>query len=169
MSKVSESDDSVEMVGTMRQTRCVDCNSEGRQTPRAALKPGPRCDEHWRETKKSRSKVAHGKRIEKDFNINEVIYDALYEAQGGVCFGCGKAKGIRRRLAVDHDHQCDQGHDPKMGCPLCIRALLCAYCNEVVGRLDVEALRRLIIVLTDPPARKILRAMLALEDGEFAP
>src|ERR1051326_4452274 len=131
----------------MRQTRCIDCNSMDRKTDRPAYNPGPRCDEHWRAEKRKRSKAAHGKRIEKDFQINENIYDALYLAQGGVCFGCGRAKGIKRRLAIDHDHNCDQGHDPKVGCPKCIRALLCAYCNEVVGRLDVEALQRLIIVL----------------------
>jgi hypothetical protein len=52
-----------------------------------------------------------------------------------------------------------------MGCSKCIRALLCAYCNEILGRLDVEALQRLITVLTDPPAQKILRAIMAVEEG----
>lgn len=155
----------------MRQTRCIDCNQVGRVTDRPAYNPGPRCNEHWRAQKKQRSKIAHGKRIEKNFTITETVYDALYLAQGGVCFGCGKAKGIKRRLAVDHEHNkdgCD--HDPKMGCINCIRALLCAYCNEVVGRLDAEALARLITVLTNPPAQRILRAILAVEDeGEFAP
>jgi hypothetical protein len=115
--------------------------------------------------------MAHGKRIEQQFEITEDIYDAIKEAQGGVCFGCERAKGIRRRLAVDHDHNkqgCD--HPPKMGCVNCIRALLCTYCNEILGRLDADALRRLIIVLEDPPAQRILRAMMALEDeGEFTP
>lgn len=154
----------------MRQTRCIDCNSVGRVTDRPAYNPGPRCNEHWREQNKKRSKAAHGKRIEKNFNITETIYDALYLAQGGVCFGCGKSKGISRRLAIDHDHNCDAGHPPEVGCINCIRALLCAYCNEVIGRLDVEALQRLIIVLTDPPARKILRAIMTAEnEGEFQP
>lgn len=143
----------------------------GRVTDRAAYNPGPRCMEHWREQKKKRSKAQHGKRIEQDFDIDSQIYDAIKESQGGVCYGCGKAKGTKRRLAVDHDHNKDGcTHDPKMGCRNCIRALLCAYCNEVLGRLDADALRRLIIVLEDPPAQKILKAMFAIEDeGEFAP
>lgn len=149
----------------MRQTRCIDCNAAGTKTPRPALNPGPRCDEHHRAKRKQRSKMAHGKRIEQNFNITEDVYDVLYESQGGVCFGCGRAKGISRRLAIDHDHNCQAGHPPEMGCPLCIRALLCAYCNEVVGRLDADALRRLIIVRTDPPARKVLQAMAI--DGKF--
>lgn len=142
----------------MRQTRCVDCNKLGRITTRPALKPGPRCEEHHHEHKRALSKRAHARNVEKSFQISSEIYWAIYESQGGVCFGCGRAKGHSRRLCVDHDHNCDQGHDPKTGCPKCIRALLCAYCNEVLGRLDVEALQRLIIVLTDPPARKILEA-----------
>lgn len=147
------------------QTRCIDCNAVGRETSRPALKPGPRCEEHWRQRKRKVSKQVHAKRIEQQFEISGEIYWAIYKAQGGVCFGCGKAKGVRRRLAVDHDHECDQGHDPKMGCAKCIRALLCAYCNEILGRLDVEALQRLITVLTDPPAQKILRAIMAVEEG----
>lgn len=154
----------------MRQTRCIDCNAVGRKTSRPALKPGPRCEEHHFARKRVVSKQRHGKRIEKDFSITEDIYDAIKEAQGGVCFGCGRGKGISKRLAIDHDHNCTAGHDPKLGCPLCIRALLCGYCNEILGRLDADALARLIIVLTDPPAQKVLRAMMAIEqDGEFTP
>jgi hypothetical protein len=164
---MSETNDSV----AMTQTRCIDCNALGRQTPRAALKPGPRCEEHHRERKRAVSKAAHGKRIEQEFDITEDIYDAIKQAQGGVCFGCGRAKGKRRRLAIDHDHHKDGcEHPPEMGCRNCIRALLCTYCNEVLGRLDADALRRLITVLEDPPAQRILRKIFALEDeGEFSP
>jgi hypothetical protein len=72
-----------------------------------------------------------------------------------VCYGCGRAKGKTKRLAVDHDHRCDAGHPPEFGCPKCIRALLCTYCNEVMGRLDADALRRLIEVHENPPAQTL--------------
>lgn len=142
-----------------RQTRCIDCNSMGRLTPRAARNPGPRCDEHWHERKRAVSKAVHAKRLEKVYQISAAIYEFLLQWQGGVCYGCRRAKGKRRRLCVDHDHKkaaevC--GHDPNMGCPNCIRSLLCAYCNEVIGRLDADALRRLEEVLEDPPAQKAL-------------
>lgn len=147
----------------MRQTRCIDCRSMGRETSRAALKPGPRCEEHHRERKRTVSKAAHGRRLETNFGIDSATYDYLYEAQGGLCYGCRKAKGIRRRLAVDHYHGCDAGHAPEVGCPKCIRALLCAYCNEILGRLDDEALARLIEVLKDPPAQRILGRLRGIE------
>lgn len=168
----------------MRQTRCVDCNAMGRKTDRPALKPGPRCEQCWRDRQKAVSKANHGKRLTKAFGITTVIYDALYAAQkafiatqfnwkgeqlSGVCYGCGKAKGEgRRRLAVDHDHRCAElhgtTHAPEVGCPLCIRSLLCAYCNEILGRLDAGALRRLVEVLEDPPAQRMLASMLPLTE-----
>lgn len=161
----------------MRQTRCVDCNATGTVTPRPALKPGPRCEEHWYARRKVVSKEAHGRRIEKAFGITTAMYEHLYEAQKryiatqvnwkgeplhGVCYGCGKAKGEgRRRLCVDHDHRCAElhgtDHPPEVGCPQCIRSLLCAFCNEILGRLDSGALLRLVEVLEDPPAQRIMK------------
>lgn len=169
---------------TQRQTRCVDCNAMGRKTDRPALKPGPRCEEHHHARKRKVSQDSHEKRINKFFGITRAIYDALYEAQKafiatqfnwkgeqlhGVCYGCGKAKGEgRRRLAVDHDHRCAElhgtDHSPEVGCLQCIRALLCAYCNEILGRLDAGALRRLVEVLEDPPAKRMLASIMAIED-----
>jgi hypothetical protein len=75
-----------------------------------------------------------------------------------VCFICQRATGKTKRLAVDHDHDCDAGHDRNMGCPKCIRALLCGPCNRLVGFLDAEALARAIEVLTNPPAQRFLLA-----------
>lgn len=153
-----------------RQTRCIDCRAEGVQTSRAALKPGPRCEEHHRARKRATSLAAHGKRIKETFGINSEIYWAIYEFQNGKCFGCQRATGRRKRLAVDHDHSCTAGHQPNMGCALCVRALLCGPCNETIGRLDVAALQRLITVLIEKPAQRVIRAMMVLEDeGEYTP
>lgn len=171
----------------MRQTRCVDCNALGRKTDRPALKPGPRCEEHHFARRRTVSKTNHGKRIEKAFGITRAIYDALYEAQKafiatqvnwrgeklkGVCYGCGKANGKTKSLAVDHDHECNAKHGtthaPEVGCPLCIRSLLCGYCNTIIGRLDAGALLRLVEVLgDDPPAQRMLRSIMVIEDVDL--
>jgi hypothetical protein len=63
-------------------------------------------------------------------------YDALLEAQGGVCGGCGRQPGEQQALAVDEDH--DTGEVDGLLCPLCNRALK-------------QYLRRYIL---DPPARR---------------
>ena len=142
-----------------RQTRCIDCIAMGRTTSRAAPKPGPRCLEHWREEKRRRAKAVHAKVIEEKYEITGDDYQAIYEFQGGCCAVCGKAKGISKMLAVDHEHNkpgCT--HDPSMGCRNCVRCLACTTCNKVVlGRYDVAALRRAIKVLEDPPAQRVLK------------
>lgn len=159
----------------MRQTRCVDCKALGRITARPALKPGPRCDEHHHLRKRTVSKVNHGNRIEKAFGITRDFYEALYGWQkaylatqfnwkgvrlAGACYGCGKATGKTKALAVDHDHRCAElngtTHAPEVGCYQCIRALLCGQCNTILGRYDSGALRRLVEVLEDPPAQRFL-------------
>jgi Recombination endonuclease VII len=142
-----------------RQTRCVDCNRMGRSTPRAALRPGPRCEEHHRENKRTKSLAAHAKRIEECFAIDAEIYWAIYEYQGGRCYICRRATGKRKRLAVDHDHDCDAGHDPKNGCHKCVRALLCGPCNKMIGYLDEDALLRAVKVLRDKPAQTVVQAV----------
>lgn len=145
--------------------RCVDCVAEGINTARKAAvdkngdpRPGNRCVTHWRARRKTVSSAAHARRLEQNFEISAEIYQLLYVLQGGKCFGCQRATGKTKRLAVDHDHELalEHGHDPKKGCIRCIRCLLCGQCNQIIGRLGVEALCRLIQVLTDPPARKWL-------------
>lgn len=147
----------------MAQTRCIDCNAMGRKTQRAAFNPGPRCEEHWRAEKRRRSTSTHAAYVEVTYGITGEMYWAIYEYQGGRCHGCGRAKGKSKRLCVDHDHNCPAnskntpgGHDPKMGCIKCVRALLCVFCNDVIGKLDVAALKRLIEVLENPPAQRVL-------------
>lgn len=141
---------------------CVDCIREGvtryRETPHGGPR-SPLCVSHWRARKKATSKAAHARRLVKNFAITAVDYAKLYAAQGGRCYICRKAKGLKRRLAVDHEHNrpgCE--HPPEQGCYLCIRCLACLTCNrELLGRYDIAALQRAIEVLgPNPPARKVL-------------
>lgn len=68
-------------------------------------------------------------------------YDALAEAQGGVCAVCEKECSFGRALAVDHDHQAGR-----------VRGLLCARCNVTLGNVsdDPGLLHRLAAYLEDP-------------------
>ncbi len=54
-------------------------------------------------------------------------FDAMLEAQGGVCAICGKPRPEERTLHVDHDH--DTGK---------IRGLLCFRCNNALGDFEEE-------------------------------
>lgn len=143
----------------MDERRCVDCEAQGVETKRPAPYGGPRsarCATHHRELKKRRSARAHELRVENSFGITAAEYQEIYVAQGGVCFVCRKARGIAKRLAVDHDHDRCGDHDPKVGCRDCVRALLCGPCNQMLGRCDIEAFERAIVVLADAPAQKVL-------------
>ena len=66
----------------------------------------------------------------------------MFDRQGGVCAICQRAKGISRRLAVDHNHATGA-----------VRGLLCAPCNQFIGYLrdDAAAFRRGYEYLSAPP------------------
>lgn len=79
-------------------------------------------------------------RLRQRYGITVAEYEAMYEAQGGVCAICGQSEtGIHyrtqeaMRLAVDHDHETGQ-----------IRGLLCRHCNMGIGQFgyDPERLRQ---------------------------
>lgn len=97
---------------------CKDCGS----TTRALKAPGPRCATCLRALKKAQKRAAHGRWILKTYGLTLEQYEALYEAQGGVCWICQRATGKVRRLAVDHDHA--TGY---------VRGLLCKPCNSVLA------------------------------------
>lgn len=122
---------------------CKDCGSTSRKTSA----PGPRCATCHRTRRKASKRLAHGRWILKTYGITIEQYEALYEAQGGVCYICRRAKGITKRLAVDHDHA--TGY---------VRGLLCAKCNGYLGyiRDSPDAGTRMHDYLVDPPAFKVI-------------
>lgn len=63
------------------------------------------------------------------YNITPAEYQAMHDAQGGVCAICKnperarhQTRGRPKRLAIDHDHQTGT-----------VRGLLCSGCNLVLG------------------------------------
>ena len=67
------------------------------------------------------------------FGLTPAGYDALFEAQGGVCALCESPPTPGISLHVDHDHGTGE-----------IRGLLCARCNNALGlfREDPDLLKR---------------------------
>lgn len=104
----------------------------------------------------------HGSHIRATYGIDAETYAALLAFQSGRCAICSRATGRTKRLAVDHDHRCDAGHDPKVGCPVCVRGLLCSICNEYLGRIrdDPEVGGRLQRYLLAPPFRALAMSRL---------
>lgn len=154
----------------LRKTCCTDCLDEGRE-PKKCMPvnddyPGRRCMTHGRAARKAARLVAHARRVETGYGITGEQYWALYEAQGGYCALCQRATGKTKRLAVDHDHKMAAevcGHDPKQGCPRCVRGLLCGPCNQYLVVHPVETLTRAINYRYDPPARAVLSRLANLD------
>lgn len=123
---------------------CKDC-PEGSRRP--APHPGPRCATHHREVTKARREAAHGRAIMERYGLTKEQYEALYEAQGGVCYICRRATGRRKKLAVDHDHK--TGY---------VRGLLCSPCNGMLAhaRDDIEMFERAAGYLASPPAHEYI-------------
>lgn len=132
---------------------CVDCIAEGVTTARPAPYGGPRtprCKTHDRARRRRRSAQAHAGMIERTYGITGKQYAILLAYQSwvlgnppGTCALCGVARGVTKRLAVDHDHKTGR-----------VRGILCGPCNkDVVGRLGIEALKRAVRYLEDPPGQ----------------
>jgi len=125
---------------------CKDCVRDGVATVRPAPHPGPRCATHHREVKRERRGKAHERAVGIRYGLGPGNYQRLQDFQGGTCAGCQRAKGITKRLAVDHDHKTGE-----------VRGLLCHNCNYTLAhfRDDPVALRRLADYLENPPARRL--------------
>lgn len=114
---------------------------------RALKAPGPRCATCLRALKKAQKRAAHGRWILKTYGLTLEQYEALYEAQGGACYICERAKGITKRLAVDHDHT--TGY---------VRGLLCSTCNKFLGHIrdSDDSAYAMYNYLVNPPAFEVI-------------
>lgn len=84
--------------------------------------------------------VVRNRRVayKKHYGISLAEYEAMFDAQGGLCAICGLSEthkssttGVFHRLSVDHDHVTGK-----------VRSLLCRDCNTAIG-LFKEDLKRM--------------------------
>lgn len=143
----------------MAEPICIDCKAEGIQTRRPAPHPGKRCATHHRLMKRKRSEGSWARRIEATYGITAEEYAEVTAFQGGVCACCQVARGVAKRLSVDHSH--------KDGC---YRGNLCGSCNVAIGRGrdDPEYFRRIADYLENPPAQQVLGRRVAPIHGTSA-
>lgn len=142
-----------------KKKACKGCES----TTRKLSYPGPRCLSCHRNYKKEVKARSHSSRMQKLYALSDGEYDALYEAQGGMCYTCGPwtgNRGLSKKLSVDHDHSCCPA--PPI-CGQCIRGLICSRCNSFIGEVGDSAghaiarLEQYINYLKNPPAPGLLR------------
>lgn len=70
------------------------------------------------------------------YKLSTADHAALLTSQAGCCAVCGDAPAGNRRLDIDHDHACCDGH---FSCGKCVRGLLCNRCNRSIGSLRDNA------------------------------
>ncbi len=109
-------------------SQCKDCPPG---TSRPAPFAGPRCATHDRAVRKARKAAAHDSRVCKVYGLAPGQYAEILAAQDGRCYICRWATGASKRLAVDHCHETGR-----------VRGILCGPCNQMIGRLGSDALRR---------------------------
>lgn len=140
----------------MKVRVCKDCIASGEAGPlfpvkRPAPHPGPRCATHWRVERVAQRQRRHENRVTRVYGLPEKGYEALRASQGGRCAiqGC-RARGLRRALSVDHDHETGE-----------VRGLLCSTHNEWIGRAhdDPSVFESIAAYLRNPPAREVLERL----------
>lgn len=137
------------------QHECVDCAAlpidDRPPRPRPATYGGPRsrrCASHWRDALKGKKKRAHDSRVVKTYGLEPGEYEELLAFQGGTCaISSCPARGVVKRLAVDHDHQTGEA-----------RGLLCGPHNYQLLGVFAGDLQAGLDYLKDPPMARMRRA-----------
>lgn len=134
---------------------CVDCAglpvAQQPRVARVANFGGPRsrrCATHQRAHTAAQRAARAEKRVQRVYGLEPGEYERLYAYQGEKCaFPNCRARGKRKRLAVDHDHD--------TGLP---RGLLCVAHNYTLLGKFVNDLQDALDYLADPPAQRMRRA-----------
>lgn len=79
----------------------------------------------------------HWRTVKALFGLTGPEWEWLYAQQDGRCALCSEPETANQRLSVDHDHSCC---GVAKGCKRCIRGLLCATCNRMLGHVENKPL-----------------------------
>lgn len=104
--------------GDQRHTWCKEC-------AKARIRERYASDPIYRERSRKSARKSHLKTV---FGISVEEYDAMLEAQGGVCAMCGAGRPASSRIQnwpVDHHHGTGQ-----------LRKLLCVRCNTGLAYIE---------------------------------
>jgi hypothetical protein len=87
-------------------------------------------------------------KLQKHYKLNISEYNMKLTSQNSVCAICFNTCSTGRYLAVDHDRACC---DSLYSCGKCVRGLLCARCNRVIGWVqeDKTILKNMVKYLED--------------------
>ena len=77
------------------------------------------------------------------YNMTPEQYGAILVEQGGRCALCEHVP-TTKALSVDHDHRCCPG---LRSCGRCVRGLVCATCNRLLGWFDKK--REAVLAYTE--------------------
>jgi hypothetical protein len=86
------------------------------------------------------------------YKISTEKLEAMLIEQAGLCDCCGNQMRSINEPHIDHDHACC---NMKGSCGKCIRGLLCARCNHMLGNVNdsVEVLQKAILYLGRYPKK----------------
>lgn len=101
--------------------------------------------------------VVYSYEVVKRYGLTLDRYEEMLLDQGGVCAVCKGVNANGQRLSIDHDHACCPG---QRSCGRCVRALLCAGCNFILGHANDDAARlRAAASYVETHERRELRLM----------
>lgn len=108
----------------------------------------------WKQMNPEKEQASRRRYIIRKYNLTPDRYEALLEAQNHRCaICCTDDPGGRGTWHIDHDHHCCP--PSKRSCGNCVRGILCAKCNMMLGKAgdDPEILINAARYLTEWKAR----------------
>lgn len=104
--------------------------------------------------RKARQRASKARSLASRYDLTQEDFDALLEAQGGVCGACRQARAVGYKWSVDHDHKVAE----RFGLRASVRGLVCRRCNKVLRdvRDNHTVLFRLARYILHPPAWRVL-------------